>query len=478
MIKRGQTFKTLMMLSIAGMLLVFGALGADGAANPGDGVTLLPVNFPEIARNARPSVVNIRTVRTVKEHGGRFHRFRGEKHPFEEFFGPYFDNDSSREFKQPSLGSGIIIDREGYIVTNNHVIDKADRIEVKLSNEKEYAADVVGRDPNTDLALIRITTSDELTPLPMGDSDALQVGAWVVAIGSPFGLEQTVTAGIVSGKGRIIGSGPYDDFIQTDALINPGNSGGPLLNLKGQVVGINTAIIPRGNGNIGFAIPINMARDILAQLKRSGEVKRGWLGVGIQNLTPELAEYYGVKDGKGVLITKVFEGDPADKAGIKAKDVIVAVGEKKVETVHELSMTIAGSDVGKQVPITLIREGEETTIYATLGKRMDAKNDSAPRKKEESDALGLHLKKLTPEMAPQLGLDEEDAGLIVMEVEPNSKAGEADIRPGDLIREIDRKPIETLDDVNRRLDDVDEGETFRMLIARRGEGLIVVKITK
>ncbi|MCP4694914.1 MAG: Do family serine endopeptidase [Desulfobacterales bacterium] len=475
--KTRQTIKTWTILLAAGLMLALHPLGAGAATNPGDGAVLLPVNFPEIARKAKPSVVNIRTVRTIKEPGRRFHRFFGEKHPFDEFFKPYFEDDHSREFKQPSLGSGIIIDREGYIVTNNHVIARADKIQVKLANEKEYAAVVVGRDPNTDLALIKITTTDELTPLPMGDSDALQVGAWVVAIGSPFGLEQTVTAGIVSGKERIIGSGPYDNFIQTDALINPGNSGGPLLNLKGEVVGINTAIIPRGNGNIGFAIPINMTKDIVAQLKGSGEVKRGWLGVGIQNLTPELAEYYGVEGGKGVLITKVFEGDPAGKAGIKPEDVIVAVGEKKVSSARELSMTIARSDVGERVPITLIREGEKITVHATLGKRMDERAEASP-KKEDSDALGLRLESVTPETARKLGLSEDDKGLVVLEVKPNSKAYDADIRPGDLIREINRRPVETPGDFKKQLGEIDEGEKFRVLINRQGAGFIVVQLVK
>jgi len=238
------------------------------------------------------------------------------------------------------------------------VIEDADQIKVILANDKEFDAELVGRDSKTDLALIRIKGAKELVPLPLGDSEDLKVGTWVVAIGSPFGLEQTVTAGIVSAKGRIIGSGPYDDFIQTDASINPGNSGGPLLNMDGKVVGINTAIIASGQG-IGFAIPINLARGIIDQLKDKGEVTRGWLGVGIQDLTPELADYYGLKADTGVLVTQVFEGDPADNAGIKVNDVILRVDDKPVSTGRELSSMIANTPVGHKTRIELIRDGRQ-----------------------------------------------------------------------------------------------------------------------
>jgi serine protease Do len=261
-----------------------------------------PGNFSKLAEMAGPAVVNIRTVKTIKGGGPGFRQFqrgpRGRENPFDDFFERFFGENMPRDFKQPSLGSGFIIDPEGYVVTNNHVIEDADQIKVKLDDDKEFDAEVVGRDPNTDLALLKIETKEKLPVIAMGDSDKLKIGQWVVAIGSPFGLERTVTAGIVSAKGRVIGSGPYDDFIQTDASINPGNSGGPLLNMKGEVVGINTAIIASGTG-IGFAIPINLAHGIIAQLKSEGEVTRGWLGVAIQDLTAEMAEYYGLKDRKG-----------------------------------------------------------------------------------------------------------------------------------------------------------------------------------
>ncbi|HNT43404.1 MAG TPA: trypsin-like peptidase domain-containing protein, partial [Syntrophorhabdaceae bacterium] len=292
---------------------------------------MVPGNFAELAEKARPSVVNIQTVKTLKGNGRVFRHFFGNpfgkespfggQDPFEEFFGRRGGNGSPEDFRQKSLGSGFIVDGDGYIVTNNHVIDGANEIKVKLTDGREFDASIVGRDSKTDLALIRITGASNLTPITMGNSDELKVGSWVVAIGSPFGLEQTVTAGIVSAKGRIIGSGPYDNFIQTDASINPGNSGGPLINMKGEVVGINTAIVASGQG-IGFAIPVDTARNVIAQLKGNGRVTRGWLGVSIQEITPALASSFGLADRKGALVADVIKDGPADKAGIAQGDVI------------------------------------------------------------------------------------------------------------------------------------------------------------
>ena len=468
----------IMILSFAGLLLGF-APNAAISKTPVQG-TLIPMNFTDLAQKAKPGVVNIRTVKIVKGGGRVFRHFFGKpfgnNDPFKDFFGPNPGQDPQREFKQRSLGSGFIIDRKGYIVTNNHVVENADQIKVKLANEKEFDAKIVGRDPKTDLALIKIDESSGLVPLKIGNSDDLKVGTWVVAIGSPFGLEQTVTAGIVSAKGRIIGSGPYDDFIQTDASINPGNSGGPLLNMKGEVVGINTAIIASGQG-IGFAIPINLADGIIAQLKTSGEVTRGWLGVGIQDLTPELAEYYKVKNQKGVLVTHVFEGDPADKGGIKAKDIIITIDGKPVPTARELSSTIAGIAVGKKTAISLIRDGKKKTVYIKIAKRQD---DESLAKKETggSDELGLMASELTPEIARQLGYDENEKGVIIANVKPGSKAELAGIRQGDLIKEINRRPVSTLNDYQIKMQKIKKGETIHLLIKRSRIGFIVIKITK
>ncbi len=468
----------IMILSFAGFLLGFTPNTAISKTSGQS--TMVPMNFTDLAQKAKPGVVNIRTVKIVKGGGRVFRHFFGkpfgDNDPFKDFFGPNPGQDPQREFKQRSLGSGFIIDRKGYIVTNNHVVENADQIKVKLANEKEFDAKIVGRDPKTDLALIKIAASSDLVPLKIGDSDALKVGTWVVAIGSPFGLEQTVTAGIVSAKGRIIGSGPYDDFIQTDASINPGNSGGPLINMKGEVVGINTAIIASGQG-IGFAIPINLADGIIAQLKTSGEVTRGWLGVGIQDLTPELAEYYKVKDKKGVLVTHVFKGDPADKGGIKAKDIIIKIDGKPVPTARELSGTIAGIAVGKKIAILLIRDGKEKTVYIKVAKRKDDES-LVSKEAESSNGLGLMASELTPEIAKQLGFDENEMGVMITGVKPGSKGELAGVRQGDLIKEINRKPVSTLNDYQKKMQKIKKGETIHLLIKRSRIGFIVIKITK
>jgi serine protease Do len=443
---------------------------------------MIPENFSELAEKARPGVVNIQTVKTVKGGGPVFRHFFGDpfggKNPFEDFSGPHSEGGPSRNFKQQSLGSGFIIDREGYIVTNNHVIENADQIKVKLAMGKEFDAKVVGRDPKTDLALIKIEASDDLTPLEMGDSDGLRVGTWVVAIGSPFGLEQTVTAGIVSAKGRTIGAGPYDDFIQTDASINPGNSGGPLINMKGEVIGINTAIFSQGGGNvgIGFAIPVNMAQGIIEQLKNEGQVTRGWLGVGIQDITPELAEYYGVKDKKGVLVTQVFSGDPADKSGVKTGDVIVAVDGKEVSSSRELSRTIANATVGERTPVSILRAGEGKILYVELTKREDSEVSVKPQL-QSTDNLGLKLKELEPETARHLGYSEDEKGVVVIQVEPGSKGEIAGIQQGDVIKEINRRAVSTPQEVKKQMEKVKSGDTVQMLLKRANAGLLVVKVT-
>ena len=466
----------IMILSFAGLLTGF--TPSTALSKTSGQSTMIPMNFTDLAQKAKPGVVNIRTVKIVKGGGRVFRHFFGKpfgnNDPFKDFLEPFMRQNPQKEFKQSSLGSGFIIDREGYIVTNNHVVENADQIKVKLANEKEFDAKIVGRDPKTDLALIKIAASSDLVPLKFGDSDALKVGTWVVAIGSPFGLEQTVTAGIVSAKGRILGSGPYDDFIQTDASINPGNSGGPLINMKGEVVGINTAIIASGQG-IGFAIPINLADGIISQLKASGEVTRGWLGVGFQELTPELAEYYKVKDG--VLITHVIKGDPADKGGIKVKDIIIKIDGKPIPNARELSRTIAGIAVGKKTAILLIRNGKAKTVYINIAKRQD--DESLVRKEtESSDELGLMASELSPETARQLGYDENEKGVIITKVKPGSKAEQAGIRQGDLIKEINRRPVSTLNDYQEKMQKIKKGETIHLLIKRSRIGFIVIKITK
>jgi serine protease Do len=442
---------------------------------------MVPENFSQLAEVAKPAVVNIRTEKTVQGGGKVFRHFFGnpfggrERDPFKDFFGP-FEEGPSKEFKQRSLGSGFIIDKNGFIVTNNHVVEGADEIKVRLADEREYDATVVGRDPKTDLALIKIEGAKDLVPLPVGDSEAQEVGTWVVAIGSPFGLEQTVTAGIVSAKGRIIGSGPYDDFIQTDASINPGNSGGPLINMTGEVIGINTAIVASGQG-IGFAIPVNMAKDIIAQLKSKGEVTRGWMGVGIQDLTPELAEYYKVKGETGVLVTQIFEGDPADKAGIKANDIITAVNGEPVTSSRELSRRIAALGVGQKAKITIMRDGREKSVTVETAKRQEEQT-LASRESESDDKLGLSLQSLEPDIAARLGYDEAEKGVLVTGVENGSKADKAGVQQGDLVKEINRKPVAGMEEFRKQLNQVKKGDPIMLLLKRGQSGFIVAKMTR
>ena len=466
------------------VMLTMGLTGFVGPQNAmaawSNSANSVPGNFTHLAAEARPGVVNIRTVKTIKEGGRVFQQYFGQhfrnQDPFRDFFGPFQNEGPTHEFKQRSLGSGFIIDRQGYIVTNNHVIKGADQIKVKLANEKEFDAEVIGSDAKTDLALIKINASEDLTPLKLGSSDELTVGSWVVAIGSPFGLEQTVTAGIVSAKGRIIGSGPYDDFIQTDASINPGNSGGPLLNMKGEVVGINTAIVASGQG-IGFAIPVDLARGIVEQLKNNGEVTRAWLGVAIQDLTPELTEYYGVKNKKGVLVTQTYKDDPADKGGIKPHDIITAVGDLKITNARELSSAIAASQIGSKIPITLLRNGTEKTVTVKLKKRDDDAIE-ANEGHENTSNLGITMSELTPEMANRLGFSEDEQGILVTQVENSSKADKAGILQGDLIKEVNHETVDTLKAYTKQLSRIKKGDLISFLIKRPKAGLVVVAFPK
>lgn len=463
-------------LFLSVMLLV--TAGVQPGLADSEQVAMVPANFTQLAEEAAPGVVNIRTVRTIKGGGRVFRHFFGEpfggrRHPFDDFFGPN-QNDPGREHKERSLGSGFIIDKEGYIVTNNHVVADADQIKVKLSNNKEYNATIVGRDSKTDLALIKIEDVSDLQALPLGDSEKLKVGTWVVAIGSPFGLEQTVTAGIVSAKERIIGAGPYDDFIQTDASINPGNSGGPLINLKGQVVGINTAIVARGQG-IGFAIPVNMAKRVVAQLKERGEVTRGWLGVQIRDLDENLSSYYQLKPFSGVFVEKVVPGDPADQAGIKASDIIISVDGQAVASGRELANIVANTPVGQKTKIRLIRDGKKKTIVVKVAKQADDKVQMAS-KDSSRDELGLEVAELTTERARQFGLDEDDTGVLVIEVERNSKADKAGMSIGDIIKGINRKKVKSIEDYQRLMAAVDQDDTIDLLVRRRGQGTTGIQI--
>jgi len=439
-------------------------------------VQFLPPNsFSDLAEKASPSVVNIRTEKIMKD-GGRVYRhfFKGpDSGPFKDFFDKNFRQPNQETKKQQSLGSGFIIDKSGYIVTNNHVIADSDSIFVILQNDEEFEAKIIGRDPKTDIALIKIEPKIDLPVLKLGNSDQLKIGQWVVAIGNPFGLEHTVTAGIVSAKGRVIGSGPYDNFIQTDASINPGNSGGPLLNINGEVIGINTAIIQRAQG-IGFAIPASMASRIIEQLKEDGSVSRGWLGVSVQNITKELAEYYGLSKSHGVLITDSFKDNPAYIAGIRANDILTEVNGKSLETGRDLINIIANAKPGSKVDIKGLREGKEITFKVTIVKRNDSQFVSSVN---GLNTLGMKLNDLTVDYARKLGFNSSN-GAVVREIASDSAAFKKGLRKGDVILEVNHIKIGSVENFNQVINQIEKGNRISMVIYKPNVGLRVIHLNK
>jgi serine protease Do len=446
------------------------------AVSPAE-ISRTPMSFADLAEKLKPCVVNISTTKTVR--GGRFRSPFGQGTPFERYFGGddfferFFGDTPQREFKQKSLGSGFIISQDGYIFTNNHVVEQADKIIVKLSTGKEYEAKVIGRDAKTDIALIKIKSSEGLPVAETGDSEKLRVGEWVIAIGNPFGLEQTVTAGIVSAKGRVIGAGPYDNFIQTDASINPGNSGGPLFNMEGKVIGINTAIVAQGQG-IGFAIPIGMAKTILPDLKAKGKVTRGWLGVSVQDITEDIAKNLKLKERSGALVADVFKGDPADKAGLKSGDIITEINGKAIKDTHELLMMIAGFRVGDTVKVKILRDGQEKALSINVAERKDQAEIAAAR--EGGEAFGMAVQEITPEIAQHLGLSIKK-GVIVVDVQEGSVADEVGIQPQDIILQVNKVKINSLKDYAREIRKAGEKGGILLLI-KRGKSNFFVPLTK
>ncbi len=470
-----------LMAALFFILSVCSIPAAHASPEKGQGhINWVPESFSQLAEKYSPAVVNIRSEKNGKQRVEGDPHFRGgpfEKNdPFHDFFEKFFGGRPNQGFKQRSLGSGFIIDQSGFIVTNNHVVEGADKIKVILKDDREFDAEVKGRDPNTDLALIKIKSDGKLPTIQFGNSDDVKVGEWVMAIGNPFGLEHTVTVGIISAKGRVIGSGPYDDFIQTDASINPGNSGGPLIDMTGKVVGINTAIIAGGHG-IGFAIPVNMAKGIIEQLQTKGEVTRGWLGIGIQDLSEELKAYYGVKGDAGVLVTKVFPGDPAEKAGIRAKDIILEVNGKKVDSSRELSRTIAELAVGLETRLLVLRDGTEKEFTIGLGKRPDNMTTAQSPAIQKTNPLGIAVSNLTPEIISQFRLQDEK-GIMVVGVEPDTKGEEAGVLPGDLIKEINHHAIENVDQYLKALEKFKDGEAITLYVLRSNKGFVAITLTK
>jgi serine protease Do len=430
-------------------------------------------DFVELSKKLTPTVVNIRTVKNIKP------KVRAQRpqmqSPFDdlfnEFFGRYNDQRQQRPRREQGLGTGFIVSADGYIITNNHVVNGADEVMVKLADGREMKGEIKGKDEKIDIALIKVTDKDPLPFADMGDSDVLQVGEWVMAIGNPFGLSHTVTAGIVSAKGRVIGSGPYDDFIQTDASINPGNSGGPLFSSTGKVIGINTAIIAGGGGGIGFAIPVNLAKDVVAQLRDNGKVTRGYLGIRFQKLTKDLAKSFGLESENGALVANVDKDTPADKSGLKAGDVILKYDGKVIKDGTELPRYVAATPIDKKVKLQIFRDGKKQDVDVIVSRMKDGDPAVASAVDGEIAKIGFSVQELTKELASRLGI-KESKGLVVVDVKQGSSAEAAGISPGDIIVEINGHRPDNLEKFNAATTGLKSGDVVRLLL-RRPDGLIM-----
>jgi serine protease Do len=437
------------------------------------GVAGVPASFADLAEHVGASVVNIKVTKVEKMSGPTSMGPEGidPESPLGDFMQKFFGGQmpqGPREQRQQGAGSGFIISKDGYIVTNNHVVEGATEVTVTLANKKEYTAKIIGRDPKTDVAVVKIDPKETLTVASLGDSDQLRVGEWVVAVGNPFGLSNTVTKGIVSAKNRVIGAGPYDDFIQTDAPINPGNSGGPLFNLKGEVVGINTAIVPNGQG-IGFAVAVNTAKALIPQLESKGEVTRGYLGVAIQAITPELAKGLSLKDEKGALVAGVTKGSPAEAAGIKSGDVIVSFDGKDVAEMNILPALVAATAVEKAVPVTIRRNGTEQTLSVKVGRmpgeRSEAAGQTGDQAESASSKWGLALRDLDAQRAQRAGIAPNE-GVLVAGVKPDSSAERAGIQAGDVIVEVNRHKVTSVAEAQAEAKKQEAGGSLLLLLKR------------
>ncbi|MCP4329338.1 MAG: DegQ family serine endoprotease [Alphaproteobacteria bacterium] len=469
-------------MKLVGVVVVVAALVASGAAQ----AKPAPESFAELVDDLLPGVVNISTTQKVEARGPELPQFPPGS-PFEDFFKEFFERQGPEGPRRnaQSLGSGFIVSADGYIATNNHVIEDADEITVILHDETELDAELVGHDPKTDLALLKVDTEGRTLPsLQWGDSSATRVGDWVVAIGNPFGLGGTVTAGIVSARARDINAGPYDDFIQTDASINRGNSGGPMFNVDGEIVGINTAIFSPSGGSIGigFAIPSNLARNVIEQLKTHGHTRRGWLGVRIQTVTDEIAESLGLGDPRGALVASVTGGGPAEDAGLQQGDVILAFDGKDVEEMRNLPRIVAETPIEKSVDVVVWRKGGEEIVKVRVGELDENEPQVAslpeqPESGEALDDLGLSLTGITDDVRKQFDLGEGLDGVVVTDVDQESPAGEKGLRPGDVIIEVGQEPVTTPTEVAERVDEAkDAGRKSVLLLLQRGDDLRFVAI--
>lgn len=433
--------------------------------------------FSDVVKVISPLVVNISTSKTVvQKDSDQFSDFLDS--PFGDFFDRF---NTPKKWKEQSLGSGVVVSSDGYIITNNHVVEKADEIKVTLFDQQNFKGKIIGTDPKTDLAIIKISATN-LPSIQWGDSDGLQVGEFVLAFGNPYSLGHTVTMGIVSAVGRAnVGIADYEDFIQTDAAINPGNSGGPLVNIKGKLVGINTAIFSRTGGyqGIGFAVPSNMAQSVMDQLIREGKVTRGWLGVTIQNLTPELAKEFGLKKTAGALVTDVFKGSPADKAKLERGDIILEVNEKDIRNVEALRNTVAQSNVGGIIKLKILRGKKEISLEVKVTEfpqdtaRLVPDNVEEDVSVEENMLGGFGVTDLTHDIATQLGLSRNENGVVVVKVDPYSAADEAGLKKGDVIQEINKKKVKNIDDFNKIVPSLRKGDTALLFINRSGNKFYV-----
>jgi serine protease Do len=432
--------------------------------------------FSDVVKVISPLVVNISTTKTqIKKDTLPFSDlFNG---PFKDFFEPFH---MPRKWQEQSLGSGVVVSPDGYIITNNHVVEKSDEIKVTLLDQQNYTGKLIGTDPKTDIAVIKIQAKN-LPAIKWGDSDNLQVGEFVLAFGNPYSLGHTVTMGIVSALGRAnVGIADYEDFIQTDAAINPGNSGGPLVNIKGELVGINTAIFSRTGGyqGIGFAVPSNMAQSVMTQLIKEGKVTRGWLGITIQNFTPELAKEFGHNKSTGALVTDIFEESPAEKAGMKRGEVILEGNSKKIKNVETLRNIVAQSKLGSTIKVKILREGKNMVLNATVVEFPQDIAKLASSKQEENisgdnELAGFSVMNLTREIAKQLGLPRNEKGVVIVSVNSYSAAEDAGLKKGDVIQEINKKRVKDLHDFNTIIPSVREGDTVLLFINRSGNKFYV-----
>ncbi len=446
-----------------------------------------PESFSALAKKLLPTVVNISTTQTVEGRSGLDMPQLPPGSPFEDFFKDFFERNGQqqRPRKATSLGSGFIVDAKGFVVTNNHVIQDADEISVILHDDTRLKAELVGRDPKTDLAVLKVTYDGDLPVAELGDSDASDVGDWVVAIGNPFGLGGSVTAGIISARGRDINSGPYDDYLQTDASINRGNSGGPMFNMDGEVIGINTAIFSPTGGSvgIGFAVPTSTAIPVIRQLIKNGEVRRGWLGVHIQSVTPEIAESLGLDSARGAMVASIVEDGPAAASDIKPGDVVLEFGGVKVPEMRRLPRIVADVEPDTTVDVVVWRDGKEKTVKVTVGALKETPvevasvNSKSTGTESTVDGLGLKVSAIDAAARERFKLDEKASGVVVTEVDAEGPAAEKGLQPGDRIIQVSQADVSNPADVSRKVDEAKaQGRKSVLLRVESGQGLRFVAI--